>query len=167
MSLIEKVQDLVTRIARAVDWLPPLIARVVIGYAFMRNGWTKLHNLGDITDYFASLHIPAPALNAAFVSGVEFFGGILLMAGLLTRVAGFMLMCSMSVAIISAKKDDISGLADLGNLVEFTFALIFLYLAVYGAGRVSIDYFLKRALRSGAAVPSRDVELRSGAKQNS
>ena len=52
------------------------------------------------------------------------------MAGLLTRVAGFMLMCSMAVAIISAKRADIDGLAALGNTEEFAFAVIFMWLAV-------------------------------------
>ncbi len=146
MGLIDSAQDLIDRTARRVAWLPPLVARVVIGYAFMRNGWGKLHSLDDITSFFTELGIPLPGVNAAFVSGLEFVGGILLMAGLATRVVSVLLIGTMAVAILTAQRANIHGLADLGNLVEFAFAAVFLYLAVGGAGRVSLDHLLGRKL---------------------
>jgi uncharacterized membrane protein YphA (DoxX/SURF4 family) len=56
---------------------------------------------------FASWHIPAPHILTPFVSGVEFFGGIFLLLGLLTRISAGALGVTMIVAIASAKWDDI------------------------------------------------------------
>ncbi len=62
-----------------------LAVRLYWGWQFVQTGWGKLHNLAKITDFFTSLNIPFPALNAHFVSGLEFFGGILLILGLFSR----------------------------------------------------------------------------------
>jgi putative oxidoreductase len=178
MRLIERIQDNVNRISRRVAWLPPLLARVAIGYVFMKNGWAKLQNLSDITDFFASLHVPAPGLNAALASSVECFGGALLILGLLTRVASLGLTSVMLVAILTAhilhpeaiQGTAISSFTELVTLPdhEFLYILSFLWLAVFGAGAVSLDHLLKRALlRSEPAVPSRNEALGTSAKQNS
>ena len=65
-------------------WLAPLAARITVGWVFMGTGWTKLHILPRIVENFRGLGIPAPEILAPFVSGVEFFGGLLLFVGLLT-----------------------------------------------------------------------------------
>ena len=62
-----------------------LAVRLYWGWQFVQTGWGKLHNQARITDFFTSLNIPFPALNAHFVSGLEFFGGILLILGLASR----------------------------------------------------------------------------------
>ena len=177
MGLIAKVQEQVTSLSAKLAWLPPLVARVAIGYVFMKNGWAKLHNLSDITDFFASLHVPAPGLNAVLASSVECFGGALLMLGLLTRVASLGLISVMLVAILTAhvlhpeaiEGTAISSFTELVTLPdhEFLYIIGFLFLAVGGAGAVSLDHLLKRwLLRSEAAVPSRNASLTAGAKQN-
>jgi uncharacterized membrane protein YphA (DoxX/SURF4 family) len=65
--------------------------------------------------------IPAPHILTPFVSGVEFFGGIFLLLGLLTRVSAGALGITMVVAIA---------------------------IAIAGAGRFSIDRLLNRPLRA-------------------
>ena len=55
-----------------------LFVRLYWGWQFAQTGWGKLHNQAKVVDFFTSLNIPFPALNAHFVSGLEFFGGILL-----------------------------------------------------------------------------------------
>ena len=103
-------------------------------------------NLPAIVDNFAGWHIPVPHILAPFVSGVEFFGGLFLLLGLLTRISAGALGVTMIVAIVSAKKwSDVDsletciGLRRDGN----TFAL-FLWLAIAGAGRFSIEARLLR-----------------------
>ena len=64
----------------------------------MQTGWGKLGDLGKVTSYFTSIGIPAPALNASFISGLEFAGGILLAIGLGSRVIAFLLAADMAVA---------------------------------------------------------------------
>ena len=68
----------------------------------MTTGWGKLHNIHKVIGFFTSLNIPAPALNAWFVSGLEFVGGILLIVGLGSRLLGFLLAFDMLVAYLAA-----------------------------------------------------------------
>jgi putative oxidoreductase len=115
------------RTARHLGWLAPLFARIVTGWVFMWSGWGKLSNLPAVTENFASWGIPLPQVLAPFVSGVEFFGGILLLLGLMTRISAGALGVTMIVAIKSA------------------YLALFLWLAIAGAGSVSLDWLLKRA----------------------
>jgi putative oxidoreductase len=97
---------------------------------------------------FASWHIPAPHILTPFVSGVEFFGGIFLLLGLLTRVSAGALGITMIVAIASAKWDQVDSLETLLGFDEAEYLALFLWLAVAGAGRFSIDRLLNRSLRA-------------------
>src|ERR1700677_171891 len=58
-----------------------LFVRLYWGWEFMEDGWGKLHNLAKVTEYFASLNLPAPAETALFVSIIELAGGVLLAVG--------------------------------------------------------------------------------------
>jgi putative oxidoreductase len=135
------------RVARHLDWLAPLFARIVVGWVFMWSGWGKLQNLPAITDNFVSWGIPAPHLLAPFVSGVEFFGGIFLLLGLLTRISAGALGITMIVAIKSAKWGDVDSLETLLGFDETEYLALFLWLAIAGAGSVSLDWLLRRPAR--------------------
>ena len=69
------------------------------------SGWGKLNNLPQITQNFIEWGIIFPKIMTPFVSGVEFFGGIMLILGLFTRIPAAMLAFTMLVAIKSAKWD--------------------------------------------------------------
>jgi putative oxidoreductase len=79
-----------------------------------------------------------------FVSGVEFFGGLLLLLGLFTRVAAVPLVITMIVAIISAKWGDVDSLETLLGFEEIAYMALFGWLAVAGPGPVSLDHLLQR-----------------------
>jgi putative oxidoreductase len=128
--------------------LAPLFARIVVGWVFLWSGWGKLNNLPAMIENFASWHIPAPHILTPFVSGVEFFGGIFLLLGLLTRVSAGALGITMIVAIASAKWDQVDSLETLLGFDEAEYLALFLWLAVAGAGRFSIDRLLNRSLRA-------------------
>jgi putative oxidoreductase len=132
------------RVARHLTWLAPLFARVVVGWVFMWSGWGKLHNLPAITENFASWHIPAPQILTPFVSCVEFFGGIFLLLGLITRISAGALGVTMIVAIVAAKWDDVDSLETLLGFDETEYLALFLWLAIAGAGTVSLDWLLGR-----------------------
>ena len=50
---------------------------------YLRKG--KLSNIGKISEFFASLGIPLPTLNAYFIGSLECFGSLLIIVGLASR----------------------------------------------------------------------------------
>jgi putative oxidoreductase len=137
--LIGNLRDRLLTLARRLEPLGPALARLTVGLVFIGTGWGKLHTLPDVTEYFASLHIPAPGLNARMAASTEFFGGILVLVGLGTRLAALLLSLTMVVAILTAKRADIHGLTDLVGFEEWSYLVFFLWLAVAGAGPLSLD----------------------------
>jgi putative oxidoreductase len=133
------------RVSRHIEWLAPLFARFVVGWEFMWSGWGKLQNLPAITENFVGWHIPAPHVLAPFVSGVEFFGGIFLLIGFMTRISAGALGITMIVAIASAKWEEVDSLLTLIGFDESEYLALFLWLAIAGAGAVSVDRWLERA----------------------
>jgi putative oxidoreductase len=132
-------------VAGHLAWLAPLFARIVVGWVFLWSGWGKLNNLPAITENFVSWGIPFPHILTPFVSGVEFFGGIFLLLGLFTRISAAALGVTMIVAIKSAKWADVDSLETLLGFDETEYLALFLWLAIAGAGRVSVDWLLRRA----------------------
>jgi putative oxidoreductase len=145
------------RISTSVfGWLPPLFARLVVGWVFMWSGWAKLNNLPQMIQNFTEWGIPFPHVMTPFVSGVEFVGGLLLLLGLFTRIAATPLVIVMIVAIISAKLDQIDSLETLLGFEEVAYMALFGWLAVAGPGPVSMDWLLQRqASGSKATSPAR------------
>jgi putative oxidoreductase len=133
------------RIAALFAWAGPLVMRLVVGYVFMLTGWGKLNNLPQMIQNFTEWGIPFPRILTPFVSGVEFFGGILLMLGLFTRIPAAMLAVVMLVAIKSAKWESVDSLETLLGFEEMTYFAAFLWLAIAGPGAVSLDRLLLRA----------------------
>ena len=125
-------------------WLGPLVVRLIVGAAFVLTGWGKLHSLDNITSFFTDLHIPLPHANAVFVSTVELVGGLLLILGLGTRIAALLLASVMTVALGTAIVPKADSLLDLFSTIELTYLVIFVWLVVHGAGKISLDHVLAR-----------------------
>jgi putative oxidoreductase len=136
-----------------LTFLGPALARLTLGLIFIGTGWGKLHSLGDVTQFFASLHIPAPGFNARLASVTEFVGGILLLVGLGTRLAALPVATTMAVAILTAKRAELGGLTDLVGFDEWTYLVMCLWLVVAGPGPLSLDALIARfvARRAEAA----------------
>ena len=129
-------------VARHLQWLAPLFARIVTGWVFVQTGWGKLTNLDIVTANFTGWGVPMPQLLAPFVSGVEFFGGIFLLLGLLTRISAGALGVVMIVAVKAAQWEEVDSLTTLLGLDEVMYLALFLWLAIAGAGAVSVDRLL-------------------------
>jgi putative oxidoreductase len=140
------------RLSAWFAWLPPLFARLVVGWVFMWSGWSKLHNLPAMIQNFTEWGIPFPHLMTPFVSGVEFVGGLLLLLGLFTRVAAVPLVIVMVVATLSAKWAQVDSLETLLGFEEIAYMALFGWLAVAGPGPVSLDHWL---LRQASSAPRR------------
>lgn len=139
--------------------LSPLLVRLTLGVVFIGSGWGKLSDLDRVTEFFTELGIVAPRLNAGVVATVELGGGALVAVGLGTRLAALPLAFTMVVALSTALAPDISGVAELVGLSEFTYLVMFLTLALGGPGRWSLDHLLfsKPNLRPRAVPPRIDV----------
>ncbi len=142
--LVRWLIDWPRRTAAHLTDLAPLFARVVTGWVFLWSGWGKLSDLPTVVENFVGWHIPAPQLLAPFVSGVEFFGGLFLLLGLLTRISAGALGVTMIVAIKSAKWADVDSLEALLGFDETEYLALFLWLAIAGAGAFSIDHLIER-----------------------
>ena len=146
--LVNLLISLPARIASHFAWTGPLIARLIVGYVFMLSGWTKLNNLPVMIERFTEWGIPAPKILTPFVSGVECFGGAMLILGLFTRIPAAMLAVVMLVAIKSAKWGDVDSVETLFGFEEATYFAVFLWLAIAGPGAASLDRLLLRATGS-------------------
>ncbi|MEA3196746.1 MAG: putative oxidoreductase [Gammaproteobacteria bacterium] len=135
------------RVAAHLTWLAPLFARITVGWVFLWSGWGKLHNLPQLTENFVGWNIPIPHFFAPLTSGIEFFGGLFLLLGLLTRISAGALGVTMIVAIASAKWADVDSLETLLGFDEFEYLALFLWLAIAGPGVISLDHLLKRMTR--------------------
>lgn len=144
ISRLLSIRAFILKAASTLSWVPQTATRLALGWVFMQSGWGKLHNLENVVGYFDSLGIPAPHLQAPFVAGVEFGGGLLLLGGLFTRFASVPLAITMVVALLTAKREDLATAGDLYGAVEFLYLLGFGYLAAFGAGLLSLDEILVR-----------------------
>ncbi len=130
------------RIASYFSWAGPLIMRLIVGYTFMLAGWGKLTHLEQVTENFAGWGIPFPNILTPFVSGVECFGGAMLIVGLFTRIPAAMLAVVMVVALGSAKWGDVDSLETLIGFEEATYFGAFMWIAIAGPGAASLDRLL-------------------------
>lgn len=146
--LINLLIDWPQRVAQHLQWLAPLFARVVVGWVFLWTGWGKLTHLPLVTENFAGWGIPMPGILAPLVSGVEFFGGIFLLLGLLTRISAGALGVIMIVAVRAVQWDQIDSLQTLLGFEEVMYLAIFLWLAIAGPGVISIDRLIQQRWRS-------------------
>ncbi len=128
---------------------PLLLAlRVYFFWQLFLTGKGKLSNIGKIIEFFTSLGIPAPAVNAYFVSALECFGGLLLIIGLASRPIALMVTISMCVAFLTADFGALSSIfSDPDKFVKadpFPYLLTALIVLVFGPGQYSVDALLKR-----------------------
>jgi putative oxidoreductase len=146
------------RVAAVLAFVPPLLTRLVIGQAFFFSGRGKLANPERTLSFFTDLGIPFPAANAAFVSRLEYFGGLLLIIGLLTRVVALLLSSTMVVALMTAHRSEFAdalfnrGEGTLTDLTALVYLLFLLWLVIAGPGAASLDALLRRWLLPKSAV---------------
>ena len=145
----------------------PLLTRVVIGHAFIVAGLGKLRHFDATVSFFASIGIPAPELNAAFIATLELVGGAVLVIGLATRVFAALLSSSMIVALFTAHASEVlqalnlAGSPALSDITAFVFLLFLGWLVAFGAGAFSADRILaaRYGLPRGDSRPAGSVAV--------
>ncbi len=127
-----------------------LALRLPIGLTFMAHGAQKLfgmfggYGLEGTGQWMDSIGLGPGFLMALLAGSAEFFGGLAILIGLLTRPAALLLAFTMVVAIFSVHFEN--GLFMSNNGYEFGLALLAasVALAISGAGNLALDNELKR-----------------------
>ncbi|HZR04389.1 MAG TPA: DoxX family protein [Candidatus Udaeobacter sp.] len=134
-----------------------VLVRIMTGSVFLSEGIQKFLYPEDLAaGRFAKTGIPSPEIMGPFVGGCEAVCGVLLIVGLLTRLAAFVLLIDISVAIVSTKIPVVLGHGFWGFSLmklprygfwsmmheartDFSMWLGLLFLLIVGAGRWSFD----------------------------
>jgi putative oxidoreductase len=161
LSRLSTIEPMLVTVRARLRWLPPTLARLTLGWIFLLSGWGKLNHLSDVIDFFSSLGIPAPQIQAPFASGVEFLCGGLLLAGLFARFAAVPLVVVMTVAIATARAEELTSLGALFGFVEYLYIVLLAYVAVEGPGPLSLDALLPRRAGAATTVTRRGSPARS------
>ena len=143
---MKSLTNKITTTATGLDTLP---LRVGAGVIFAAHGAQKLfgwfggYGLEGTGGWMASIGIESGVLMAALAGGAEFFGGLLLIFGLLVRPAAIVLAITMIVAIVAVHLQN--GLFMSNNGYEFGLALLVISvgLVIRGAGSISLDRLLQ------------------------
>ena len=135
-----------------------LFVRLYWGWQFMQAGWAKIHNIPRVTSFFTDLRIPFPGLNAHFIAGLEFAGGILLVLGLASRLIAVPLTINMMVAYITADREALLSLISDPDkfyaAAPFTFLMASLIVLIFGPGRFAVDAWIAWRFRPVAVGPA-------------
>lgn len=130
-----------------------LVLRVPLGIIFIAHGAQKLfgwfggYGLEGTGQWMASIGLQPGYLMALGAGSAEFFGGLFLLLGLLTRPSAVVLAFTMVVAIFAVHIGN--GLFMSNNGYEFGLALLAgsVALAMSGGGRLSLDAALAKKLK--------------------
>jgi len=133
-----------------------LAMRIYWGGSLILTGFGKLSNISAISEYFFSLSIPFPTINAYLVGSIELVGGFCLFIGLASRLASIPVICILIGALLTEHRAALlNALNDPQNLIiqlPFNYLLTALIVLAFGPGKISIDFliekfFIKKGIR--------------------
>ena len=166
-STISNMNDLITRLRVLYDRFFTLISylqspfllfvRLYWGWQLVQSGWGKLHHLSNVTEFFTSLGLPMPAQTALAISCLEFFGGIALAIGLLSRLTAFVLTINLIVAYITADREALFSIfSDPDKFyaaAPYTFLVATILILLFGPGKFALDALLERKFGPSTSPP--------------
>ncbi len=125
---------------------PLLLAiRLYWGWQFAQDGWGKLTHLDRVTQFFASLNLPAPGMAALMVALVELLGGPLFALGIASRLTSLVLFVNMTMAYLSVPDDRtnffhiLSKPDDFYGASPYTYWFAALVILIFGPGLFAVD----------------------------
>ena len=151
-------KQILSRLLQSDAGIAALVLRAPVGIILVAHGAQKLfgwfggYGLEGTGQWMASIGLEPGYLMALMAGSVEFFGGLALLFGLLTRPAAAVTAFMLLVAIFSVHISN--GLFNSNNGYEFPLALLAasLALSIQGAGRYAIDNSLAEKVSSGGSV---------------
>lgn len=137
---------------KATDWLlnikdlPLLFFRLVLAYGFYGPAMMKWNNIENVAEWFGSIGIPMPTLNAYLAATTEMAGVFLLTLGLATRIISIPLIITMVVAIVTVHLGNGFEASNNGFEIPLYYILILFSLLVNGVGKLSIDNLISKKI---------------------
>jgi putative oxidoreductase len=137
-----------------------VLLRLMAGGVFLWEGMLKFVFANQGVGRFTKLGLPAPELTANFIGILEIVGGILIIAGFLTRLIAVPFIIEMIVAMLSTKISMYFGTSPLPLppvppqiglwavlheiRSEYAQLMVVIFLLIVGPGRWSLDALLLR-----------------------
>jgi putative oxidoreductase len=151
-ALIEKFYGGLITVGRNLQSPLLLIIRLYWGWQFFQTGKGKLMDVSKPAQFFASLGIPFPYLQAILVGCTECFGGLLLLAGLASRLISIPLGILLTVAYFTADIDRVRVIfSDPDKFVtadEFLFLFTIVIVFAFGPGALSLDTLITKYIKT-------------------
>ena len=141
---MKKLINLFLTTAASLQSLPPLFFRLILVYGFYEPAKMKWSNIGGVAEWFGTMGIPAPTLNAYMAASTEALGCVLLLLGLATRFISIPLMVVMLVAIKTVHLENGFSCGKNGFEVPFYYFFMLFSLLVTGPGCMSLDSIIKK-----------------------
>ena len=146
MKIIQLYQSATQWLTSLKD-IPLLFFRLILAYGFYMPAMMKWGNISGIAEWFGSLGIPFPTLNAYLAASTEMAAVILLPLGLATRIISIPLIITMIVAIVTVHLGNGFEAGNNGFEIPFYYMLMLFALLVNGAGKISLDNLISRRLK--------------------
>lgn len=124
--------------------VPLLLMRMVLAYGFWQPAMMKWQNMQAVTEWFGSMGIPFPTLNAYLAASSEMAGVFLLFLGLGTRIIAIPLIVDMLVAIFTVHITNGFAASSNGFEIPLYYLIMLIALLFFGGGRFGIDGIIKR-----------------------
>ncbi|HIP47836.1 MAG TPA: DoxX family protein [Lutibacter sp.] len=143
MSLKNKYYSIVDSLSNLKS-LPLLLMRIILAIGFFGPAKMKMGNIQGIIDWFETINIPMPALNAYMATGTEALGVVLLILGLGTRLISIPLIITMIVAIVTVHLGNGFEAGNNGFEIPLYYIIMLFTLVIYGGGKFSVDHILNK-----------------------
>ena len=140
--MLKRIYPLTKKILSQGQSLSLLLARLAVAYGFYEPAMQKWSDIKSVADWFGSMGIPFPTLNAYMAASTELIGVVLLTLGLFTRLISIPLMIIMVVAITTVHLAHGFAAGDNGFEIPMYYMLFLAIFASYGAGKFSLDHLL-------------------------
>ena len=137
------INKLLTQLEKLRD-LPLLALRLILAYGFYEPAMKKIKDVDAIANWFESMGMPFPTLNAYMATITEALGVILLTLGLFTRYISIPLIITMIVAIVTVHAGNGFAAGDNGFEIPLYYIIMLFTLLVNGSGRISVDFLLSK-----------------------
>lgn len=143
-----KFYSFLTTIGEFFQSILLLAMRLFWGGSLAIGGWGKLHHISDVSDYFASLNIPFPLVNAYLVGTIECVCGLCLVLGLASRLITLPIIGVLVGALVTEHREALLNIWNdpqhFINQLPFNYLLTALIVFAFGAGKFSLDFLIHK-----------------------